>query len=277
LNSTIKEISKESFETLARSGYYPEYTNEEHIEFVCSIGGVKFSFYTFDEEIFGYGADFNLKEAPSASERERLEYVYMQTDAEEVVFENFHIDGTFVSLSSSFACGFYPEDFIKDSIRALLSTDGIISELKSKSYVYEPKALSYDPKVKEIVRRSYDILVERGYSPKRFDDEYQVFKFIIDGIVFYFMWREEDQVFAYCSEFDLKKKMSDKERERLEKLHAQSLPQGVTKEELRIDGKFACIMGEFARDLSAEDMMEISIREHTSTEGIFAELRAKSV
>ena len=134
---TLKEISKQSFDTLVKSGYSPKYTDDEHIEFDCNIGGVKFSFYPIEDEVFGYSAEFNLKEELLTGERERLEQIYMQTDTDDVIFENFHIDGAFVCLSSAFTCDFYPEDFIESSIKMLISADGIVPELKSKSYAWE--------------------------------------------------------------------------------------------------------------------------------------------
>ena len=134
---TLKEISKESFDTLVKEGYSPKYTDDEHIEFDCNIGGVKFSFYSIEDEVFGYSAEFNLLEELSTGERERLERIYMQTDTDDVIFENFHIDGTFVCLSGAFTCDFYPEDFVELSIKMLTSAEGIVPELKSKSYVWE--------------------------------------------------------------------------------------------------------------------------------------------
>ena len=134
---TLKNISAESFNTLVKNGYSPKYTDDDHIEFDCNIGGVKFSFYPIEDEVFGYSTEFNLKEELSTDERERLEHLYMQTDVDDVVFENFHIDGAFVCLSSAFTCDFYPEDFTKDSIRVILSTKGLVPELKSKSYLWE--------------------------------------------------------------------------------------------------------------------------------------------
>ena len=134
---TLKEISKQSFNTLVKYGYSPKYTDDERTEFDCNIGGVKFSFYPIEDEVFGYSAEFNLKEELSVDERERLENLYMQTDADDVIFENFHIDGKLVCLSSAFTCDFYPEDFIESSIKQLTDAEGIVAELKSKSYVWE--------------------------------------------------------------------------------------------------------------------------------------------
>ena len=134
---TLKEISKQSFDTLVKSGYSPKHTDDDHIEFDCNIGGVKFSFYPIEDEVFGYSAEFNLKEELSTDERERLERIYMQTDTDDVIFENFHIDGKFVCLSSAFTCDFYPEDFIELSIKMLTSAEGVVPELKAKSYTYE--------------------------------------------------------------------------------------------------------------------------------------------
>ena len=134
---TLKEISKQSFDTLVKSGYSPNYTDDDHIEFDCNIAGVKFSFYPIEDEIFGYSAEFNLKEELSTEEREHLERIYMQTDTDDVIFENFHINGVLVYLSSAFICDFYPEDFIESSIKMLTSVEGIVPELKSKSYISE--------------------------------------------------------------------------------------------------------------------------------------------
>lgn len=134
---TLKEISRQSFDTLAKSGYSTKYTDDEHIKFDCNIAGVKFSFYSIEDDVFGYSAEFNLKEELSADEKERLEHIYMQTDTEAVIFENFHIDGTFVCLSSAFTCDFYPVDFVELSIKMLTNAEGIVSELKSKSYAWE--------------------------------------------------------------------------------------------------------------------------------------------
>ena len=134
---TLKEISKQCFDTLVKSGYSPKHTDDEHIEFDCNIGGVKFSFYPIEDEVFGYSAEFELKEELSTGERERLERIYMQTDTEDVMFENFHIDGKFVCLSSAFTCDLYPEDFIELSIKMLNRSEGIVPELKTKSYVWE--------------------------------------------------------------------------------------------------------------------------------------------
>ena len=134
---TLKEISKQSFDTLVKSGYSPKHTDDDHIEFDCNIGGVKFSFYPIEDEVFGYSAEFNLKEELSTEEREHLERIYMHTNTDDVIFENFHIDGKFVCLSSAFTCDFYPEDFIELSIKMLNSSEGIVLELKAKSYTYE--------------------------------------------------------------------------------------------------------------------------------------------
>ena len=134
---TLKEISKQSFDTLVKSGYSPKYTDDDHIEFDCNIAGVKFSFYPIEDEVFGYSAEFNLKEELSTGEREHLEHIYMQTDTDDVIFENFHIDGKFVCLSSAFTCDLYPEDFIELSIKMLNTSEGIVPALKTKSYVWE--------------------------------------------------------------------------------------------------------------------------------------------
>ena len=134
---TLKEISAQSFATLVKNGYSPKCTDDERIEFDCNIGGVKFSFYPIEDEVFGYSAEFNLNEELSTGERERLDNLYMQTDTDDVIFENFHIDGAFACLSSAFAYDFYPEDFVELSIKMLTSAEGIVPELKAKSYVWE--------------------------------------------------------------------------------------------------------------------------------------------
>lgn len=134
---TAKDIVEKSYETLVDKGYTPRYTSDECNEFNCNINGIKFSFYPIEDEVFGYSAEFNLKEELSTDERERLENLYMQTDTDDVIFENFHIDGAFVCLSSAFTCDFYPEDFVELSIKMITSAEGIVPELKAKSYVWE--------------------------------------------------------------------------------------------------------------------------------------------
>ena len=136
---TLKEISKQSFDTLVKSGYSPKYTDDDHIEFDCNIAGVKFSFYPIEDDIFGYSAEFNLKEELPTVERARLKQIFMQTDSEDIVFENFHINGKLVHLSSAFICDRYPDGFIEESIRILLSTNGIVPELKIKSIIRQEK------------------------------------------------------------------------------------------------------------------------------------------
>ena len=273
---TAKEIVEKSYEILVDKGYSPRYTSDECVEFNCNINGIKFSCYYDKNAKFGYSIWFNLKEKMPRSERDRFKNIYMQTYVEKVIFQDFCVASDLVWLLSVFTAKSYPRDFLEMIIKLLNSSEGIVAELKSKSYPWKPTYVNCDPAVKEIVKNCYDILVKRGYSPKDFDKEHQIFKFIIYGILFYFMWIEEDQVFAYCTDFDLKKKMSERERARLESLHAKTLPEGVTKEELKIDGKGAWLMGEFARDLTPDEMMEIVVREHTRTDGIVAELRAKS-
>lgn len=133
----LKEISKQGFDTLVERGYSPKYLDDEEIEFNCNIDDVKFSFYPIEDDVFGYSAEFHLKEELSSNEREHLESIFMQTEIDDVVFENFHIDGEFVCLSSAFTCDFYPEDYAKESVRMLTSADGIVPKLKTKSYVWE--------------------------------------------------------------------------------------------------------------------------------------------
>ena len=272
---TLKEISKQSFDTLVKSGYSPKYTDDEHIKFDCNIGGIKFSFDPIEGEVFEYSAAFYLKEKLSSDEIKSIGRIHVEGDEDYLIFEYFNKVGNFVYLSNLFNVDTYPKSFVEEAIKMLNTSEGI-AVLKSKSYVWEPTYVNCDPAIKKIVKKCYSILVESGYSPEDFDDELQIFEVNIDGISFCFMWLEEERVFAYLKKFNLKKKMSERERERLEKLHAEALPEGVTKEELMIDGKFACLMGEFARDLSPEEMMEITIREYRRTDGIVAELKAKS-
>lgn len=273
---TAKAIVEKSYETLVDKGYSPRYTSDECVEFNCNINGIKFSCYYNKNDKFGYSIWFNLKEKMPRSERDRFKNIYMQTYVEKVIFQDFCVASDLVWLLSVFTAKSYPRDFLEMIIKLLNSSEGIVAELKSKSYPWKPTYVNCDPAIKKIVKKCCGILVERGYLPVDFDDEHQIFEVNIDGISFCFMWLEEERKFAYLKKFNLKKKMSERERERLEKLHAEALPEGVTKEELMIDGKFACLMGEFAQDLSPEEMMEITIREHRRTDGIVAELKAKS-
>ena len=56
----------------------------------------------------------------------------MQIEPEDVAFENLHIDGTEVCLSSAFPCDFYDSELIDLVIKTLENADGIVSHLKAK-------------------------------------------------------------------------------------------------------------------------------------------------
>ena len=135
---TIKEISEQSFDTLVKSGYSPKYTDDEHIEFDCNIGGVKFSFYPIEDEVFEYSAAFNLKEKLSSDEIKSIGRVHVEGDEDYLIFEYFNKAGNFVYLSNLFNVDTYPKSFVEEAIKMLTSFEGI-ALLKSKSYVWEEK------------------------------------------------------------------------------------------------------------------------------------------
>ena len=133
---TIKEISKQDFDTLVKMGYSPNYTDDERIKFDCNIDGVKFSFYPIEDEVFEYSAAFNLKEKLSSDEIKSIGRVHVEGDEDYLVFEYFNKVGNFVYLSNLFNVDTYPKSFVEEAIKMLNSFEGI-ALLKSKSYAWE--------------------------------------------------------------------------------------------------------------------------------------------
>lgn len=131
-NFTLKEICEQAYHIFEMRGYEPKYLDEDHTNFSCLINGIKFSFCSLEDDLFWFGADFKLNEALSDEERASLEQLYMQTEPEDVVFENLHIDGTEVCLSSAFPGDFYDSELIDLVIKTLENADGIVSNLKAK-------------------------------------------------------------------------------------------------------------------------------------------------
>ena len=127
----VKEISQQMYTTLVDRGYSPEYTDGECIEFDCIIGGVKFSFYPIEDDVFGYSVEFNLERELTSAEKARLERIYLVSNVEEDVFDNFSVNDTTVCLSSAFTCDRYCEDLIDLPIMALTHPDGAVVELKA--------------------------------------------------------------------------------------------------------------------------------------------------
>jgi hypothetical protein len=131
-NLTLKEICEQTYHIFEMRGYEPKYLDEDQTNFSCLINGIKFSFCSLEDDLFWFGADFKLNEALSDEERASLEQLYMQTEPEDVVFENLHIDGTEVCLSSAFPGDFYDSELIDLVIKTLENADGIVSNLKAK-------------------------------------------------------------------------------------------------------------------------------------------------
>ena len=128
-NLTINEISKTIYDLLTERGYSPDYTDSYQLGFECMICDKKFSFYPIEDEVFGFSAEFNLKQAPSESERERLERIFMLGDPEDCIFENLHIDGSFACISSAFTTDLYSDVMPGLIIETLESPEGIAAEL----------------------------------------------------------------------------------------------------------------------------------------------------
>ena len=131
-NLTLNEICEQAYSVLEARGYEPEYLNEAHGEFSCVINGISFSFCLLEDDVFWFGADFSLNEELSVEERKTLEDLYMQTEADDVAFENFHIDGAEVCLSSAFPAEFYEPELIELAIKTWESDDGITAQLKAR-------------------------------------------------------------------------------------------------------------------------------------------------
>ena len=132
IKKSLEEICKQVYCDLETHGYEPKYLDEEHTDFSCLINGIKFSFCSLEDDLFWFGADFKLNEVLSDEKRASLEQLYMQTEPEDVVFENLHIDGTEVCLSSAFPGDFYNSELIDLVIKTLENADGIVSNLKAK-------------------------------------------------------------------------------------------------------------------------------------------------
>ena len=133
---TIKEISKQDFDTLVKMGYSPNYTDDEHIKFDCNIDGVKFSFYPIEDQVFEYSAAFNLKEKLSSDEIKSIGRIHVEGDEDYLIFEYFNKVGNFVYLSNLFNVDTYPKSFVEEAIKMLTGFEGI-AMLKSKSYAWE--------------------------------------------------------------------------------------------------------------------------------------------
>ena len=271
----IKEISARGFDTLVKNGYSPRHINDDHIEFDCNIGGVKFSFYPFDEKVFKYIAEFDLKEKLTPDEIERIGHVHVESaDEDYVVFECFNKIGDIVYLSNLFNVDTYPESFVEEAIKVLTSSEWI-AMLKSKSYAWEEPNI--DPALKEIVKQSYNVLIDRGYSPE-YTRGRDGFDCIIKGIRFSLSCVQGNDTvgLGYCSEFRFEKKISKSEKARLEGMHSERKPSEVVSETLDIDRKYAWLYGELATTLSPEDIAKFIIETLTSEDDVIAELRKKS-
>ena len=131
-NLTLKEICEQAYGIMEARGYAPMYHDEEHSGFSCSINDVDFSMCSLEDGLFWFGAVVGLEEAPSEEGRASLEALYMQTEPEEVIFENLHIDGADVHLSSAFPTDLYETEMIDLVIKTLERPDGIVGRLKDK-------------------------------------------------------------------------------------------------------------------------------------------------
>ena len=131
-NLALKEICEQAYGIMEARGYAPMYHDEEHSGFSCFINDVDFSMCSLEDGLFWFGAAVGLKEALSEEERASLEALYMQTEPEDVVFENLHIDDAEVCLSSAFPAEFYDSEMLDLVIKTLERTDGIIGRLKDK-------------------------------------------------------------------------------------------------------------------------------------------------
>ena len=129
----VKEICTKSFDTLVSKGYSPKYQDDQ-TSFDCMINGIKFSFYQMAEDMFGFSAEFNLKQELSEAEKDYFGDLYEQTDDQDFLFENLHIDGTLVLLSSAFTIDLYPDDIIESCIKVLERESGIVAQLKAESH-----------------------------------------------------------------------------------------------------------------------------------------------
>ena len=132
---TVKEISKQFYNILQARGYAPKYEDEENISFTCDVNGFQFSFDALDDECFWYGAMLNLAREQTDEEKHALARLYRSIPTEDLAFENFHIDGKEVCLSTAFPADFYEEDMAHDAIDTLEHGGELIEQLKAKQQI----------------------------------------------------------------------------------------------------------------------------------------------
>ena len=132
IHLTPEEICEQAYRIFEARGYGPEYLDEDCTEFACLINGIKFSFCLLHDDIFWFGAEFELKGALSDEERALLEQLHEQIKPEDVAFENLHIRGTQVALTSAFPGYFYKTELMNLVIQILENAEGVVSCLKAK-------------------------------------------------------------------------------------------------------------------------------------------------
>ena len=132
---TVKEISKQFYDILQARGYAPVYNDEDNLNFGCVINGFQFSFDILDDECFWYGAMLNLAREQTDEEKHALARLYRSIPSEGLAFENLHIDGKEVCLSSAFPVDFYEEDMVHDAINILEHGGELIEQLKAKQQI----------------------------------------------------------------------------------------------------------------------------------------------
>ena len=128
---TMKDISNQFYEGFKMHGYKPTYQDEEELSFTCDINGFDFSFDVLDAEYFWYGAKLDLTRELTDTEKRSLVRLYKQIPAEDVAFENFHIDDAEICLSSAFSTDLYDVDLLDATINTLMHGNELTAQLKS--------------------------------------------------------------------------------------------------------------------------------------------------
>jgi hypothetical protein len=131
-NFSINDICKDAYGIFEAHGCAPVYQDAHQLHFVCQVGGAELSFMPVEDEMFWYGAEFKLAQPMSEQERRDVELAYLDTDTDDVAFENLHIEGDTVCLSSAFPCDMYEPELLKTAIRVLESGDGFIGKLRQR-------------------------------------------------------------------------------------------------------------------------------------------------
>ena len=114
---------------LAR-GYAPQEAGDGTQCFSCRVNGVTVRIGAEDDEILFYICPFRLERALSAEETCELEERFLK---ENCFFENLHVDGAYVELTSYFPAMLLDEEMTASLFGILEGPNGMIDYLKQNT------------------------------------------------------------------------------------------------------------------------------------------------